>query len=276
MAKYLILSGKANREWNQSHMVISQDEDGNEIQTIPKERLLHASLRDPASSDEIVQLAMIIEPKQIQEKDEDGNTPLHLCCQRESGCTKFAASDEIKDQSEESKDDSASYNVNEGISIGDDPIPLETSEASGKQTLSDNAYISHTNFIPILQSVLKRDLSAARVRNNEGKFPLNVLIDRGATWSRGGIDQVFKANPHAIFSYDLTNAVVAMAMGRVARASDVPPEDLKNEEAACLRSMYDLLRGKPAVLEGVNMEMLCNHKMFKHRRIRKSKRLRTF
>jgi hypothetical protein len=253
----------------------SQNEDGIEIHSTPKERLLHALLRDPASSHEIVQLALVIEPKQLFEKDEDGNTPLHLCCQRESGGSGYTALDEVNEQSEELENDSVFDHVNKGISIDEDPIPLETSEAPERGRLSRHAYNPHENFLPILHYVLRRDLSAARERNNQGYFPFNILVNRGASWSGGGIDQVFKANPRAIFSYDLTNAVVVMAMGRVSRVSNVHPDDLKHEEAACLRSMYELLRGKPTVLEGANVEMLLNHKISKQHGTRRSKRLKT-
>jgi hypothetical protein len=275
MARYLILNGRVNRVWNRTHMVIGQDEDGDETRTMPKERLLHAAVRDPASSDEIVQLAIIIDPNQLKEQDEDGNTPLHLCCLRESGCTEYTVFREIREKLEESDDDSVFEATNSGISVNEDPLPLESSEASGKRTLTEGGYDPDANFIPILHSVLKRDFSAARMRNNEGNFPLQILIDRGASWSGGGIDQVFKANPAAIFSYDLSHTVVVKAMGRVSRVSKTIPEELKREEAACLGSMYELIRGKPTVLEGANVKMLGYPKVFQQRVTRRSKRLRS-
>lgn len=86
MARYLIINGKANRDYNSI-----QQSRGIRV----KERLLHAALRDPASSEEIIQLATVIDPNQIKEVDEEGNTPLHLACFRESGCTEYTVSEEV-------------------------------------------------------------------------------------------------------------------------------------------------------------------------------------
>lgn len=88
MARYLIFAGKANKDWHTLYQT-KQSELGIETEQIvkPKERFLHAALRDPATSEEVVQLAVIIDPNQLQESDEEGNTPLHLACFRESGCT---------------------------------------------------------------------------------------------------------------------------------------------------------------------------------------------
>ena len=88
MARYLIFAGKANRDWNILYQT-KQRELGIDTEQIvkPKERLLHAALRDTATSEEVVHLAVIIDPNQLQEGDEEGNTPLHLACFRESGCT---------------------------------------------------------------------------------------------------------------------------------------------------------------------------------------------
>ena len=88
MARYLIFAGKANRDWNILYQT-KQSELGIDTEQIvkPKERLLHAALRDTATSEEVVHLAVIIDPNQLQEGDEEGNTPLHLACFRESGCT---------------------------------------------------------------------------------------------------------------------------------------------------------------------------------------------
>lgn len=69
-------------------------ENGEEI--APKERLLHAALRDPATSVEIVKLATVMDPTQLKEADEEGNTPLHLCCFRESGCSEHTVYEEVR------------------------------------------------------------------------------------------------------------------------------------------------------------------------------------
>jgi ankyrin repeat protein len=93
MARYLIFNGKANRDWNRSQMRVNRDENGQGIK--PKKQLLHAALRDSATTEEIIKLAAIIEPNQIREVDEQGNTPLHLCCFRESGCTEYTVYEEV-------------------------------------------------------------------------------------------------------------------------------------------------------------------------------------
>jgi hypothetical protein len=269
MARYLILGGRANKEWNISQM--RDDDDGS--RTKPKERLLHATLRDLASSEEIVELATIIDPSQLHEADEEGNTPLHLCCLRESGCTEYTLDGDVLDMYG-SDEDSVFHEVNDGSSVNEDPIPLETSEGSGRRILLDHGYDPSASFIPILHSILRKNLSAARVRNNDGKFPFTILVERGASWEGGGIDQVFKANPAAIFSYNLSNALVATAMGRVSQPSETYLGELKDEEEACLGAMFELLRGKPTVLEGANVEMLSDPETLKQRGKRRSKRLR--
>ena len=93
MAKYLIVAGKPNRNFNMFQMRPLVE--GGEERPKPKERLLHAAVRDPATSQEIVKLAHIKNPSQIYEKDEDGNTPLHLACFRESGCTEYTVYPEV-------------------------------------------------------------------------------------------------------------------------------------------------------------------------------------
>lgn len=298
MARYLIFAGKANRDWNIIQMRPLND--GDEERPKPKERLLHAALRDPASSEEIVQLATIMDRSQLYEKDEQGNTPLHLACFRESGCTEYTVYPEVglgintgtmmncitltetcshpnKNALQvldhfASDDDTVYKNVNEEIDICEDPIPLESSEGSGRRTLLDRGYDQSATFIPILHSILKMNISAAKERNRDGSFPFSVLVDRGASWAGGGIDQVLKAHPAAIFSYkNLSNGIVVMAMGRVSRVSERYIGDLKQEEAACLGCMFELLKGKPTVLEGANIDLLSNSSVFQARR---SKRLR--
>ena len=164
--------------------------------------------------------------------------------------------------------------VNENTSIDKSPIPIETSEDSGKRVLVDHGYDPSASFIPILHTILKRNKTAALVRNNEGQYPFTVLVDRGASWIGGGIDQVFKANPAAIFSFNLSNNIVCHAMGRVSRVSETRLGELKEEEAACLGSMFELLRGKPTVLEGCNVQLLKNPGTSKQRQ-RRPKRIRT-
>ena len=139
--------------------------------------------------------------------------------------------------------------------------------------LAEGPYVSTASFIPILHTVLKKDMSAARVRNKDGKFPFTVLVDRGASWQGGGIDQVLKAYPAAIFSFNLSNAEVVMAIGRVSQVSETPLGTKKEEEAACLGAMFELLKGRPTVLEGANIDLLDDSKT--QRGTRRSKRLRT-
>jgi hypothetical protein len=248
MAKYLVLAGKANTKWNQKHTKVEDDEDGNPVIKQPKERLLHATLRDPASSVEIVKLAAVIHKEQLKEADEDGNYPLHLCCERESGFTENSLEYTTEEQS--SDEDSVFERVNRDIQIDTTPISLETSEADGRRARAMRNYNRFSNFLPILYSVLKNDMSAARLRNQEGKFPLNLLIDRKASWTGGGVDRVFKAFPAAIFSYEISNAILGKMLVRVAAVTCNNPEHRKREEAANLGAFFELLRGKPTVLEG--------------------------
>ncbi len=248
MAKYLVLAGKANTKWNQKHTKVEDDEDGNPVIKQPKERLLHATLRDPASSVEIVKLAAVIHKEQLKEADEDGNYPLHLCCERESGFTENSLEYTTEEQS--SDEDSVFERVNRDIQIDTTPISLETSEADGRRARAMRNYNRFSNFLPILYSVLKNDMSAARLRNQEGKFPLNLLIDRKASWTGGGVDRVFKAFPAAIFSYEISNSILGKMLVRAAAVTCNNPEHRKREEAANLGAFFELLRGKPTVLEG--------------------------
>lgn len=171
-----------------------------------------------------------------------------------------------------SDDDSVYKTVNNGTEVDPDPLPLETSEGSGKRLLVEDPYDSTASFIPILHTVLKRDISAAQVRNNDGRYPFSVLVDRGASWGGGGIDQILKAYPAAIFSFNLNNAVVVAAMGRVSQPSDTPLGTEREEEALCLGAMFEMLKGRPTVLEGANIDMLEDLK--KQSGPRQSKRLR--
>ena len=174
---------------------------------------------------------------------------------------------------DDATDDDTVYKiVNEEIDIDEDPIPLESSEGSGRRMLLDRGYDLGASFIPILHSILKLNMSAAKERNDDGQYPFSVLVDRGASWAGGGIDQVLKAYPAALFSYkNLNNATIALVMGRVSRVSKRHIGDLKQEEAACLGCMFELLKGQPTVLEGANIDMLGAPKAFEARR---SKRLR--
>jgi len=169
-----------------------------------------------------------------------------------------------------SDDDTVYKTVNVNSNIDKSPIPIETSEDSGKRVLLDHGYDTSASFLPILHAILKKNKAAAQVRNNEGQYPFTVLVDRGASWIGGGIDQVFKAYPAAIFSFNLSNNIVCHAMGRISRVSETRLGEMKEEEAACLGSMFELLRGKPTVLEGANAELL-----ERPRTKRRPKRIRT-
>lgn len=175
-----------------------------------------------------------------------------------------------------SDDDSVYKSINNDIDIDTNPLPLETSEGSGKRLLQEEqAYDATASFIPILHAILYRNKSAAKKRNKDGQFPFTVLVERGATWKGGGVDQVFKANPAAIFSFNLSNTVAVMAMGRVSCPSDNPLGTQQEEEAACLGAIFELLKGKPTVLEGANIDLLGDPKAAQQRGTRRSKRLRT-
>ena len=120
-------------------------------------------------------------------------------------------------------------------------------------------YNPYFHFRPILHSILRFNRSAAEHRNDAGQYPLNILVDRGSTWCGGGVDKVFKAYPGALFSYDLSNGVFAMAVARAAEVPDIAPPPGMNssthakvvgiEKAACIGALFQLLKGKPTLLE---------------------------
>ncbi len=289
MVKYIVLSGKANRDWNTKHAIFDGfDEDGERVTVPPTERILHAILRDPASSVEIVMLAMIIHSDQLFQADEEGNRPLHLCCLRDSGCTKLNEDEESDDEDLPPDDDEIFNRANSEHVVDQEPNGCEIQITSRLGSSPRNTYDPYMDFNPILHSVLSNDLNAAGLRNSEEKFPLNILVEKGSTWVGGGIERVLKAFPGALFSYDMTTAVFVRAIGRVANYSYSPNEmnagsmqRLKEEQAKCIGAVFQLLKGKPIVLEwACEARSRTRRKLRKNshhftRDIRKSKRGRT-
>ena len=165
--------------------------------------------------------------------------------------------------------------MNEGVSINEEPVSLESSSlgresASSQQQLKYNPY---RDYLPILCHILEGDVTAAARCNNDGKYPLNILIDKGSTWKGGGVDKILKACPQALFSYELTNAVFAMALARtVSYDACLDADRLHEEQASSICATFQLLRGKPTVLEGANLETALRKSC---EGIRRSKRTRT-
>jgi len=257
MVKYLVLSGKANRDWNTKHAIFDGvDEDGERVTVPPPERILHATLRDPASSVEIVMLAMIIHSDQLFQSDEEGNRPLHLCCLRDSGYTKQEDDDESDDEDLPPDDDEIFNRANSEHVVDHEPNGCEINITNRLGSSSRKKYDPYMDFNPILHCVLSNDLDAAALRNSEEKFPFNILVEKGSTWVGGGIERVLKAFPGALFSYDMNTAVFVRAIGRVANYSYSPHDTnpgsvqrLKEEQAKCIGAVFQLLKGKPIVLE---------------------------
>ena len=250
MVKYLVLAGRVNTEWNRSHMITEAgnlDEDGNVVSVPPPERMLHAALREPASSIEIIMLTLVIHQDQLPLADEDGNTPLHICCYRDSGCTEKGedASDDLP-----ADDDSVYERVNKECVIDNLPNGCEVDISNRGETSPRRRYNPYADFNPILFYILSHDRSAAERRNKDGKYPLNILIDKGSTWIGGGVERVFKACPAALFSYEMNNSIFVRTLTRAASFRTSNPFKLKEEQAKSIGALFQLLRGKPTVLEG--------------------------
>mmetsp|Transcript_2850 Transcript_2850/g.6095 ORF Transcript_2850/g.6095 Transcript_2850/m.6095 type:complete len:463 (-) Transcript_2850:1576-2964(-) len=227
MGRWLILAARANRRWK-AH-----------VKENSKELMLHATLREPSSSAEIVQLATIIHSDEVSEVDNNGDTALHISCRRrQCGPAADSGFEDDDNASSDTSDDCVFKRVNEGIVIDEEP-------ASSSQSL--RKYNPGRDYLPILNHILERDITAAGRCNNDGKFPLNLLVDKGSTWRGGGVDIVLKASPKALFSYELSNALFAMALARTASfvTSDRPHE----EQASSIGATFQLLRGKPTALE---------------------------
>lgn len=65
-----------------------------------------------------------------------------------------------------------------------------------------------------IQQVLEACPSAIQAGNTEGKFPLNIAIDAGRTWSSGA-RTLFEAFPEAIASQDIPIACYPMILSEI-------------------------------------------------------------
>jgi len=272
MARYLILTARTNRRWK-----ARTNTDGNA--SLQTELILHATLREPSSSVEIVQLATIIHSDQLRETDTNGESPLHICCRRrQSGCTVNSSSDidETATCNTSSDDDDSLIfkRVNEGVMINEEPVNLEGSSPNREATSLQRRrkYNPCRDYLPILYNTLQRDITAAARCNNEGKYPLNLLVDKGSTWRGCGVDRVLKASPQALFSYELSNGLFAMALARTSSCDACSnPDRLREEQASCIGATFQLLRGKPTALECANLSTVLSKSSGEGR---KSKRVR--
>lgn len=252
-ARYLILAARANRRW-EAH--VGQNS---------KELMLHATLREPSSSFEIVQLATIIHSNEVSERevDSNGDTALHLACRRrQCGPTVDSGAENDVSMFSDTSNDLVFTRVNEGIVINE-----ELASPSRRQ----GSYSPGQDYLPILKHVLRCDITAAGRCNNDGKLPLNLLVDRGSAWTSGGVDIVLKASPKALFSYELSNALFVMAL---ARTASFVRSDRHNEaeEASSIGATFELLRGKPTALEFASGTSVQSRRSSRQR---KSKRTRT-
>lgn len=235
MAQYLILTARTNRRWK-----ARTNADGRATTQV-----LQATLREPSSSLEIVQLASAVHVDQLRQTDAQGDLPLHLCCRRKQSGYSDDEDAATVDSPSDDDDSSIFKRVNEGVTINEEPAHLESSMT--------RKYNPCRDYLPILYHILLKDLDAASKCNSEGKYPLNLLVEKGATWRGGGVDRVLKAFPRALFSYDLCNGLFAMALARIASYGPFTDQDrLREEQTSCIGAMYQLLRGKPTALEVAN------------------------
>jgi len=257
MARYLILAARTNRRWKTRAKT-----DGNITSEAQQtEQILHAVLRESSSSIEIVQLATVVHADQLGESDAEGDSPLHLCCrQRQSDCTVDISSEDSESSARDPlyEDDSVVFKrVNEGVTINEDPVNLESSQPDRDTNSSQRQrkYNPYRDYLLILYHILLSDMSAAGRCNNEGKYPFNLLVENGSTWRGGGVDRVLKSFPQALFSYELNNSLFAMALARTASYHTTCSnlDRLREEQTSCIGATFQLLRGKPTALEDVNL-----------------------
>jgi len=70
-----------------------------------------------------------------------------------------------------------------------------------------------TNHVQIIRVLLDRHPGSGQVKNNNGKYPLNLAIESGKRWV-GGLQDIFDAFPEAIDSLNLDTRLYAFVLAK--------------------------------------------------------------
>lgn len=274
MAEYLVGAARANKKWEKQERgrrgIVENDD-----RMLDELLSLHPILREPSSSAEIVELATIINDDEIERADPHGDLPLHLCCRRKhSGDRQNSTKD--NDENAAADDDVSLDSFDDEGSIfkraNDEELMKNSEELSGgaaPQQRQLRPYNQDQDYLKIINTILKCDETAASQCNKDGKYPLNLLIDKGSSWRAGGVESVSKAYPQALFSYEMNNGVFALALARTANYDCSDRNRLAEVQACSIGATFQLLKGKPTVLEGASAS---THPINNRKAVRRSPR----
>lgn len=146
---------------------------------------------------EIAELAVLLYPEQISEKDEHGNLPLHIAC---------------------------SSHTTSSFAEGDDLSWNRKKNSNGK---NDYRELRHS-CSPMMKCLLNVFPQATMAANSNHKFPITLALQAGKYWHTGIFD-IFQANPMMLLTglsrdieTNMHSFIVAAVSDIEAKSSEMP------------------------------------------------------
>ncbi len=187
---------------------ISANHAGNKNKIIKKWLVVHA-LAITGCPTEVAKLAVSLYHEQIEERDENGNLPLHLACSSHSAGS-FAEGSGLSNNN--------NNNGNSAQQRSDYNRTVLNNNKKGQSSNKKHKCSSSSSSSPMLKCLLDVYPQATTLPNSSQKLPMTLALCAGKYWYTG-IQDIFQSNPLMLLSGQSRDAETKLHAFMVAAAA---------------------------------------------------------